>query len=233
MYHLKCKCMLMKDGKFILSEGRARLLRLISKTGSITKAAKNMGMSYRHAWGILKDIEESLDEKIIESTRGGKEGGGSKLTKTGKNLLSEYNKLKEEYQEEVYKNPSPTVDGIIIEDNEILLIERSNPPFKGEYALPGGYVEYNEKVEDAVTREIEEETGLKTEIMNLVGVYSDPDRDPRGHTISTVYYLKITGGELTSGSDAENAKFFPLNELPELAFDHSKIISDFLLLSRD
>ena len=223
----------MKNDKFILSEGRARLLKLISKTGSITKAAKNMDMSYRHAWGILKDIEESVDEKIIESTRGGKEGGGSKLTKTGNNLLSEYNKLKEKHQGDVYKNPSPTVDGIIIEDNEILLIERSNPPFKGEYALPGGFVEYNEKVEDAVVREIEEETGLKTEIMSLVGVYSDPDRDPRGHTISTVYTLKITGGELVSGSDAENAKFFPLNDLPELAFDHSKIISDFLLLSRD
>ena len=83
----------------------------------------------------------------------------------------------------IYKTPKITVDGIIKKGNEILLIRRRNIPFKNSWALPGGYLEYNEKTEDAVIREIFEETGLFTEIINLIGVYSDPKRDPRGHTV--------------------------------------------------
>ncbi|RKX48535.1 MAG: ADP-ribose pyrophosphatase, partial [Thermotoga sp.] len=75
--------------------------------------------------------------------------------------------------------------------------------------------------------EVKEETNLETEIDYLFGVYSDPDRDPRGHTVSIVYVLKRRGGTLRGGDDAEDARFFPLDELPELAFDHGKILSDF------
>jgi len=125
-----------------------------------------------------------------------------------------------------YKTPKITADGAILKDKQILLIKRKNEPFKGMWALPGGFVEYGEKVEDTVIREVFEETGLKTKIINLAGVYSDPNRDPRGHTITIAYLLEITGGELKSGDDATDAKFFNLDDLPELSFDHDIIIKD-------
>ncbi|MEF8848611.1 MAG: NUDIX hydrolase, partial [Candidatus Thermoplasmatota archaeon] len=116
--------------------------------------------------------------------------------------------------------------GIILKNNKILLIKRKNPPFQNQWALPGGFVEYGEKTEDAVKREIYEETNLKTKILKLLGVYSDPNRDPRGHTISIVYQLRILEGKVSGGDDAAEAKFFKINNLPKLAFDHSKIISE-------
>ncbi len=127
-----------------------------------------------------------------------------------------------------YKNPKLTADGIVLKENKILLIKRKNYPFKGKWALPGGFVEYGEKVEDAVIREVYEETGLKTSINKIFGVYSDPDRDPRGHTVTIVYLLDIKGGELKSNDDASDAKFFNVKELPELSFDHDIIIKDIL-----
>lgn len=127
-----------------------------------------------------------------------------------------------------YKSPKLTVDGIVLSDGKILLIKRKNDPFKGKWALPGGFVEYGEKVEEAVLREIFEETGLKTSINQIFGVYSDPNRDPRGHTISIVYILEIIGGDLTGGDDASDAKFFKPDELPVLSFDHDIIIKDVL-----
>jgi len=127
-----------------------------------------------------------------------------------------------------YKSPKLTVDGIVLEDKKILLIKRKNQPFKGMWALPGGFVEYDEKTEDATVREVLEETGLKTKINHLAGVYSDPNRDPRGHTVSIVYVLNICNGELKSGDDACNAKFFDLKNLPDLSFDHKVIIKDVL-----
>ncbi len=233
MYYLECKCMLKKDGRFILGKGRADLLKTIERTGSMSEAAKEKGMSYRHAWGRVKRIEESLGEKVIITHRGGKDKGGSELTETGKKLLEDYEELKKQHKEKVFKKPSLTVDGIISKEDKILLIRRKNDPFKGRYALPGGFVEYGETVEDAVLREIKEETGLSTEINNLIGVYSDPDRDPRGHTVSVVFDLKIKKGKLESSSDALSADFFPMEDLPELSFDHKKIIQDGLLSSSD
>jgi len=127
-----------------------------------------------------------------------------------------------------YKSPKLTADGAILKDKKILLIKRKNEPFKDIWALPGGFVEYNEKVEDAVIREIYEETSLKTKIKNLIGIYSDPKRDPRGHVVTVVYLLEIEGGELKEGDDASDAKFFDLNNLPRLAFDHDIILRDIL-----
>lgn len=125
-----------------------------------------------------------------------------------------------------YKTPNLTVDGAIIKDKKILLIKRKKTPFKDKWALPGGFVEYGEKTEAAVIREVYEETGLKTMIIDLIGIYSDPNRDPRGHMITIVYYLKIISGSLKSGDDASDVNFFNFFELPELAFDHNIIISD-------
>lgn len=127
-----------------------------------------------------------------------------------------------------YKSPKLTVDGVVVKDKKILLIKRKNQPFKGKWALPGGFVEYGEKTEDAVVREVFEETGLKTKISHLVGVYSNPDRDPRGHIVSVVYFLEICNGKVKSGDDACEVRFFDLNHLPELSFDHGDILKDAL-----
>lgn len=127
-----------------------------------------------------------------------------------------------------YKFPKLTVDGIILKDRSILLIQRRYQPFQGRWALPGGFVEYGEKTENAIIREVFEETGLNTEIIQLAGVYSDPNRDPRGHTVSIVYVLEIHNGNLKSGDDAINVKFFDLKNLPDLSFDHGSIINDTL-----
>lgn len=125
--------------------------------------------------------------------------------------------------------PNLAVDGIIVNrSREILLIQRGNLPFKGNYALPGGFVDYNECVEDAVLREIKEETNLDCSIRKLVGVYSKPGRDPRGHMVSVVFSLNIVSGVAKSGDDAVGLKWFPLDGfLPQLAFDHNEIIEDF------
>lgn len=218
---------------FILGEGKAELLYLIKEKGTISSAAKEMNMAYRHAWGEIKEIEEATGKDMVTSTRGGEERGGSQLTDFAIELLEEFEDLKSEHGETVYKKPSLTVDGIIKKDERLLLIERKNPPFEGMYAIPGGFVEYGETVQEAVVREIEEETGLKTEIIELIGVYSDPERDPRGHTVSTVFHLNPVGGELKGRSDAVDARYFKIDDLPDLAFDHDKIIKDFLELSSD
>ena len=90
-----------------------------------------------------------------------------------------------------YKGPRTAVDSIILEDNEsVVLITRANPPFQHSWALPGGFLELGERVEDAVIREAYEEAGLKVKIIKLVGVYSAPDRDPRGHVVSIAYLCK-------------------------------------------
>ncbi|AEA46428.1 NUDIX domain-containing protein [Archaeoglobus veneficus] len=119
-----------------------------------------------------------------------------------------------------------TVDAIIPYEGKIVLIKRKNEPFKGFYALPGGIVEYGERVEDALLREVEEETGLEGKIYKLVGVYSDPNRDPRGHFVSICYVVLPSGGELRAGSDAREVALFLLDSLPSLAFDHEKMIRD-------
>ncbi|MET1124003.1 MAG: NUDIX hydrolase [Archaeoglobaceae archaeon] len=119
-----------------------------------------------------------------------------------------------------------TVDAIIPYEGKIVLVKRLNEPFKGYYALPGGIVEYGESCEEAVLREVEEETGLKGKIHGLVGVYSDPNRDPRGHYVSVCYVVLPVGGELRAGSDAKEVALFDLNSLPKLAFDHEKMIKD-------
>jgi len=124
------------------------------------------------------------------------------------------------------RRPALTVDGILFEDDSILLVKRKYKPFQGAWAIPGGFVEYGEKTEDAVLREVFEETNMRTKIHSLIGVYSDPHRDPRGHTITVVYLIDYKDGDLHAGDDASSVKFFKMNELPALAFDHAVIIKD-------
>ena len=121
--------------------------------------------------------------------------------------------------------PKLTVDAVIILNGKVVLVKRKKPPFKGRYALPGGFVEIGETTEEAVVREALEETGLSIQIIKLLGVYSDPSRDPRGHTVSVCYLAKAEGMPV-AGSDAEDVGLFDHMNLPELAFDHYKIIND-------
>lgn len=121
--------------------------------------------------------------------------------------------------------PKLTVDAVIILDKKIVLIERKNPPFRGKFALPGGFVDIGETTEEAVAREAMEETGLEIEIVKLLGVYSEPSRDPRGHTVSVVYMVRGKGVP-KADSDAQGVNLFDLQNIPELAFDHNLIIDD-------
>lgn len=131
------------------------------------------------------------------------------------------------------QSPKITVDGVLFKDDKILLVQRKYPPFQGMWALPGGFVEYGETTENAIVREIKEETGLETIIQSLLGVYSDPNRDPRGHTISVVYILEKKKGVVTSGDDAAKARFHQINMLPELSFDHDIIVKDAIRRKKD
>jgi len=111
----------------------------------------------------------------------------------------------------------------------ILLVQRANPPFAGRWALPGGFVEEGERVIDAAPRELREETGLRVGTMELLGVYDTPGRDPRGWTVSVVYLARLhRAGRVAGGDDAREARWFPLEGLPELAFDHAGIVADAL-----
>jgi len=127
------------------------------------------------------------------------------------------------------KTPLLAVDAVILFRKGIVLIKRQNPPYQGFYALPGGFVELGERAEEAVRREAREETGLEIELLDLVGAYSDPGRDPRGHVVS-LCYLAQGIGELRSGSDARSAMVFSPQALPAMAFDHRQMISDALRL---
>ncbi|WP_048191861.1 NUDIX hydrolase [Methanobacterium sp. SMA-27] len=126
------------------------------------------------------------------------------------------------------KNPLLTVDTVIIHKESVTLIKRKNPPYKGSWALPGGFVEYGETVESAAIRETKEETGLDVTLGDIVGVYSNPERDPRGHIISICFLGKKIGGKLMADTDAAEVKYFCLDEVStiDLAFDHGKILED-------
>jgi 8-oxo-dGTP diphosphatase len=129
------------------------------------------------------------------------------------------------------KHPLLTVDAVVTDENgKIILIRRKNTPFQGSWALPGGFVEYGETVEKAILREVKEETGILIEISELVGVYSDPGRDPRGHTISVCFFTYKKDGELKADTDAQEVSSFTVDDAlkMDLAFDHHEILKDAL-----
>lgn len=124
------------------------------------------------------------------------------------------------------RSPVPTVDAIIeLPDDRIVLVRRKFPPLG--WALPGGFVERGERLDQAVRREAQEETGLAIELVEQFFTYSDPSRDPRRHTMTTVYIAKARG-EPQGADDAAEARAFPLDALPRpLAFDHGAILEDY------
>jgi ADP-ribose pyrophosphatase YjhB (NUDIX family) len=127
---------------------------------------------------------------------------------------------------EVYKNPIPTVDIIIeIESKGIVLIKRKNPPYG--WAIPGGFVDYGESLEEAAMREAKEETNLDVKLARQFHTYSDPKRDPRHHTISTIYIAKGNGIPQAKDDAIEIGIFTESNLPDEIAFDHRSILNDY------
>jgi len=128
-----------------------------------------------------------------------------------------------------YNNPIPTVDLVIEYENGIVLIERNENPIG--HALPGGHVDYGESTETAAIREAKEETNLDVELSGLIGVYSDPNRDQRGHKIAIAYY-GIGKGKLKEGSDAKRVFVCNPDQIPMMQFDHNEIMEDYFNLKR-
>jgi 8-oxo-dGTP diphosphatase len=131
-----------------------------------------------------------------------------------------------------YPRPALTVDIVIFTLREghlqVLLVQRADEPYAGMWALPGGFVNMDESLEDAACRELEEETGLKPAYLEQLYTYGEPTRDPRGRTVTVAFFALIPAGvsiRIEGGSDARQARWYPMDVLPELAFDHSDIIT--------
>jgi len=124
------------------------------------------------------------------------------------------------------RGPALTVDVIVRTRGGVVLIKRKNKPYKGKWAIPGGFVEYGESVELAAKREALEETGLRVRLQKLLGVYSKPGRDPRGHVVSVCFLAQRVGGRMMAASDAADVRVFRQLPWQELAFDHAQILKD-------
>ena len=127
------------------------------------------------------------------------------------------------------KAPRITVDAWIRDGRgRVLLIRRGRPPFEGRWGLPGGFLEWKERTEECCARETLEETGLRVDVGELLGVYSDPDRDPRGHNVTVLYAARPISGNAKGGDDAAEARWFSARELEglEYAFDHREIVRE-------
>lgn len=216
-FGLRAEITLTRDGLELIDETGLRTLQSV-RTNGITGAAIDLGVSRRTVLRRLRTISERTGVPVYEDGR---------LTVIGSELIEQMERrqrLLEEQMEHLWRKPTLTCDGLVIRDGMLLLVRRGRDPFKGQYALPGGIVEYGETTEDCVVREVKEETGVETEVVRLIGIFSDPARDPRGHFITLLYELSEKGGKVVGGDDAESAGFYPLNELPSLAFDHSILV---------
>jgi len=130
-----------------------------------------------------------------------------------------------------YPRPMVCVDCIIInnDNKNVLLIKRKKEPYKDKWALPGGFIEMNETLEQSAKREVAEETGLKISKLNQFYTYGNPNRDPRGRNISVVFWTLVNNScKPIAGDDAKELAWFSLSEIPTLAFDHNTIINDFI-----
>ena len=129
-----------------------------------------------------------------------------------------------------YPRASVTADAVLFAEKDgemhVLLIQRGNDPYKGYWAFPGGFLNMDETVARCAERELEEETSIVLTDMQLVGIYSDVERDPRGRVITAAYTAMTTMPEANAADDAAAAQWWPLNALPELAFDHDTILED-------
>lgn len=223
-YALRADPVLIRDGQDLLDSDELHLLLLL-RDGGTEKAAEILGITRETVLRKVLRIERKAGIKVLEK---------GTLNPHGVELIERmelYVRLLEAQLENLWRNPSLTCDGLVLRKGKVLLVKRGREPFRGCHALPGGFVEYGESTEDCVVREIKEETGLDTEVSRLVGVYSEMGRDPRGHFVTLLYLLREKGGALKAGDDADSAGFFKLTDLPDLAFDHGKMIMDGLRAS--
>jgi 8-oxo-dGTP diphosphatase len=225
-FDIDCEIRLSVDGEVIVDARRAMLLKKIAQVGSLVRAADDIGISLRDAKRFLEIMSAPAGDVVSFAGR-----GRAELTDRGRALLDEFETRSRSANSQVknlWKKPWITADGIVVMGGKVVLVKRGREPFKGMYALPGGIVEYGETAEECVVREMEEETGLRTRVLDLVGVYSRADRDPRGHFITLAFNLTPVGGGLRGGDDAAEAALFPLERLPQLATDHGTILADAL-----
>jgi len=132
---------------------------------------------------------------------------------------------KEEFKKVSKKVPLIAVDGVLFKDGSVLMVKRVQEPYKGYWAVPGGFVEYKEKLEHAIVREVKEESGLNVKTKGIVGIYADPNRDPRGHVISICFLLKLAGGKIKTSDETSDVKFF--KKLPgKISLDYRKMIKN-------
>ena len=137
-----------------------------------------------------------------------------------------------------YPRPALTADCIVFARKEpdfrVLLVQRANEPYKGKWAFPGGFMNMDETTEETARRELKEETGLTVDDISQIGTFDRVDRDPRGRVITVAYFVVIDGiREVKGGDDAAVARWFSIGNLPELAFDHQKIMEVALRKLRD
>ncbi|OGJ17877.1 hypothetical protein A3K73_08020 [Candidatus Pacearchaeota archaeon RBG_13_36_9] len=129
-----------------------------------------------------------------------------------------------------HKNPGLAVDLILERNEKVLLIKRKDEPYKGEWAFPGGFINYGkETIEQTAVRELKEETALIAELKDIefLGVASKPDRDPRGHVVAVQFVVKKAEGEPKANDDAEEAEWFSLDSVPKLVFDHQETLEKY------
>ena len=124
-------------------------------------------------------------------------------------------------------------DGVVFVDGEVVLLERAHPPFEGRWVLPGGMVERGETAEAACVREVREEVGLDVTVEGFVGLYDDPDRDERGNVSAAYCCLPVGGGDPEPREEARRVDTFDPRELPEMGFDHARIVADAAALDGD
>lgn len=218
-FALRADPVLTENGKDVLRGEDLRLLILL-RDGGLNGAAERLGISERTIRRKIGRIEERAGGKVLE---------GRKLTDHGMEIIGRmevYVRVLEDQLDHLWRKPSLTCDGLVIRKGGVLLVKRAREPFRGCFALPGGFVEYGESAEDCVVREVREETGLDTEVLRLIGAYSEMGRDPRGHFVTLLYLLREKGGSLKAGDDAESTGFFDPSALPEMAFDHAKMVRD-------
>lgn len=230
MFDFTVTARLERRGILLMDEDIAEVLESLdagnSLKGALRQAAVSSARFRRWRRGVLDILGE--DPMRLEGRR-------LRMSDLGRRLLEEYrarNAALRVHLASGMRVPLLAVDGLVLYKGRLVAIRRRYYPFQGLYCLPGGIVEYGERVEDAVVREVKEETGLETRVHRLVGVYSDLGRDPRGHVISLAFELEVLGGELVSGSDASVVALLDLEDLPEMGFDHRHIVEDFLRLRK-
>ena len=136
-----------------------------------------------------------------------------------------------------YPRPAVTADSVVFcngsDGLSVLLIERANDPFKGCWAFPGGFMDMEENAEDCAKRELKEETGMEVRSLEYLGTFSEVNRDPRGRTITIAYYAVVEKSDVIGAYDASQARWFPIDSIPSLAFDHEEILRAALKVLND